>query len=236
MTALFLDGLGALDWPFDGDRPLAAVFVRVTDHSASLHPAERELVANVGRARLRAFSSGRRAARCALGELGVRGQPVLARGRAPLWPTGVVGSITHSATLAAAVAGHAANWAGVGADLTPQSRVSARVAQRVLLPAEREALPSNEWRTAIFSAKESVYKAVNPLCGEFLAFRDVRVTVVDGNAFTAVTTRPCASTATVAAGEGRFFRYANHWLTVFAVAESASGRVPQLGDSHRRRV
>lgn len=223
MTARFLDGLGALDWPFNGDRPLAAVFVRVTDHSASLHPAERELVAHGGRARLRAFSSGRRAARCALGELGVRGQAVLARGRAPLWPAGVVGSITHSATLAAAVAGHAANWAGVGADLTPGGRVSARVAQRVLLPVEREALPSHEWRTAMFSAKESVYKAVHPLCGEFLAFRDVRITVVDGSAFTAATTRTCASTAAVAAGEGRCFRYAEHWLTVFVVAANRAG-------------
>ena len=223
MTARFLDGLGALDWPFGGDRPLAAVFARVTDHSASLHPAERELVANGGRARLRAFSSGRRAARCALGELGVYDQPVLARGRAPLWPAQVVGSITHSATLAGAVAGYAAHWAGVGADLTPQGRLSARVAQRVLLPEERETLPNDEWRTALFSAKESVYKAVNPLCGEFLAFRDVRITVVDGSVFTAATTRTCASTAAVAAGEGSFFRYADHWFTVFVVAANRTG-------------
>ena len=218
MTARFLDGLGALDWPFGNDQPLTAVFARVADQSASLHAAERELVATAGRARTMAFSSGRRAARCALGELGVHDQPVLAHGRAPVWPAGVVGSITHSAALAAAVTGHAAHWGGVGADLTTQSRVTARVAKRLLLPAERAALPSDEWRTAIFSAKESVYKAVNPLCGEFLAFQDVQITVVDDGVFTAATTRPCASSPTVAAGAGRFFRYTNHWLTVFTVA------------------
>ena len=218
MTARFLDGLGALDWPFGNDRPLAAVFVRVADHSTSLHPAERELVATAGRARTMAFSSGRRAARCALGELGVRDQPVLAQGRAPLWPAGAVGSITHSAALAAAVVGHTAHWAGVGADLTTQRRVTARVAKRLLLPAELTALPSDDWRTAIFSAKESVYKAVNPLCGEFLAFQDVHISVVNDSVFTAATTRPCASSAAVATGAGRFFRYADHWLTVFTVA------------------
>ena len=218
MTVRFLDGLGALDWPFRNDRPLTAVFARVADHSASLHPAERELVATAGRARRMAFSSGRRAARCALGELGIHDQPVLADGRAPRWPAGVVGSITHSATLTAAVAGHAAHWAGVGADLTTQSRVTARVAKRLLLSAERATLPSDDWRTAIFSAKESVYKAVNPMCGEFLAFQDVQITVVNDGVFTAATTRPCASSAAVATGAGRFFRYANHWLTVFTVA------------------
>lgn len=218
MTARFLDGLGPLDWPFGNDRPLAAALARVADHSASLHPAERELVATAGRARTMAFSSGRRAARCALGELAIHDQPVLAHGRAPVWPAGVVGSITHSAALAAAVAGHTAHWAGVGADLTTQRRVTARVAKRLLLPAERAALPSDDWRTAIFSAKESVYKAVNPMCGEFLAFQDVQITVANSNAFTAATTRPCASSAAVAIGAGRFFRYANHWLTVFTVA------------------
>ena len=223
MTARFKGGLAPLDWPFDGDRPLAAAFVPVADNSASLHPAERELIANAGRARVMAFSSGRRAARRALNELGVRNQPVLAHGRAPLWPTGVVGSITHSDSLAAAVAGRAAHWAGVGADLTTQGRLSARAAQRVLLPAERAALPDGEdWRTALFSAKESVYKAVNPICGEFLAFQDVQITVEGTSAFTAATTRPCASAPMVAAGEGRFFRYANHWLTVFAVTATAT--------------
>ena len=218
MTAHFHDGVDGLDWPFVGDRKLVAVFVRVADHAASLHPAERELVAQAGSIRRKTFASGRRAAKLALGELGIESSALLATGRAPAWPQGVVGSITHSASLAAAVVGRADRWAGVGVDLVRRSRLSARVAKRVLGDAERETLPDAEWGTALFSAKESVYKAVNPLCGEFLAFQDVRITIgADATAFTAATTRPCPSATVAAAGEGRFFRYSGHWLTVFVV-------------------
>lgn len=219
MTAFFHDGLKAFDWPFVGDANLVAVFVRVRDRAASLHPAERELVAGAASARVKTFSSGRYAARLALDELGVNSGALLRRGRAPAWPQEVVGSITHSAALAAAVVGRAARWAGVGVDLEPQHRLGVRVAQRVLGAAERAALPDAGWCSAAFSAKESVYKAANPMCGEFLAFRDVRITIAgDASAFTAATTRPCASTPIVAAGEGRIFRHSGHWLTVFAVA------------------
>lgn len=219
MTAFFHDGLKAFDWPFVGDANLVAAFVRVADRAASLHPAERALVAKAASARVQTFSSGRHAARLALGELGVKSGALLRRGRAPAWPREAVGSITHSATLAAAVVGRAARWAGVGVDLEPQSRLGVRVAQRVLGAAEREALPDAGWSAAAFSAKESVYKAANPLCGEFLAFRDVCITITaNASAFTAATTRPCASTPIVAAGEGRIFRHNGHWLTVFVVA------------------
>ena len=228
MSAHFHDGVDTLDWPFVGDRKLVAVFVQVADHAASLHPAERELVAKAGSVRRRTFASGRRAARLALGELGIENSPVLSLARAPVWPQGVVGSITHSASLAAAVVGRAAHWAGVGVDLVRRSRLSARVAKRVLGAAERDALPDAEWGTALFSAKESVYKAVNPLCGEFLAFQDVRITIAaDASAFTAATTRPCPSAPVAAAGEGRFFRYSGHWLTVFVVAARPGAFPPQ---------
>ncbi len=225
MSAHFHDGLDTFSWPFVGDRNLVAVFVRVADRAESLHPAERELVVRAGSTRMKAFSSGRHAARLALGELGVESGALLRQGRAPAWPQEVVGSITHSASLAAAVVGCSVRWTGVGVDLEPRGRLGARVARRVLCAAERRALPDAEWSTAVFSAKESVYKAVNPVCGEFLAFQDVRIAIAaDASAFTAATTRPCAATPVVAAGEGRFFRYSGHWLTVFVVAAQTCAR------------
>ena len=42
------------------------------------------------------YSSGRRVAREALALLGIKNFGVAARGRVPMWPPGVVGSITHS--------------------------------------------------------------------------------------------------------------------------------------------
>ena len=219
MPAHFRDGLDPLDWPLRDEAALTAVFVRVGEHFASLHPAERAFVAAAGRKRTLAYSSGRRAARCALATLGIHNHPLVARDGAPVWPDGVAGSLTHSATLAVAVVARAVRWAGVGVDLERYGRVSARIASRVLSAAEREALPDAGWRTALFSAKESVYKAVHPLCGEFLAFRDVEITVSEcRNRFTAATTRPCASATRVAAGDGHFCRYAGHWLALFVIA------------------
>ena len=69
-----------------------------------LHPQEEELVAQAAPKRRRDFALGRACARAALSDLG---QPdaVIGQGEngAPLWPAGVVGSITHTKGYAAAL-------------------------------------------------------------------------------------------------------------------------------------
>ncbi len=181
----------------------------------------------MGDARAAEYSSGRRVAREALRLLGIEDWPVAVRGRvrgdtwgrAPLWPEGVVGTITHSRTLSLALVVHRARLAGVGADLEPENRVAERVAERVLNERERarqQAHPDEpDWRTMLFSAKESVYKAVNPITGEFLGFEDVEIDAAAAGEFTATTMRTCASTAWAAAGKGHFLRIHGHWLTIF---------------------
>ena len=212
-----LDGLASVDWAVPAQRELAAVIAKVGDHRDALLPAESELVAGAARARVIAFSSGRRAAREALTTFGVRGHALTRRGRAPAWPAGFVGSLAHSRALAFAVVGREDRHAGVGADLEPAGRVTQRVAERVLTAGERRALPDAAWRTALFSAKEAVYKAVHPVTGEYLAFADVSIHFAPDapGAFRAKTTRPLAATELVAGGEGHWLRYAGHWLTVF---------------------
>lgn len=214
-----LDGLASVDWAVPAQRGLAAVIAKVGDHRDALLPGESERVAGVAHARARAFSSGRRAAREALAAFGVRGHALTRRGRAPEWPAGFVGSLAHSRALAFAVVGRAERHAGVGADLEPAGRVTRRVAERVLTAGERQALPDAAWRTALFSAKEAVYKAVHPVAGEYLAFTDVNIHFAPDapGAFRANTTRPSAAAELVAGGEGHWLRYAGHWLTVFVV-------------------
>lgn len=218
LPAHFLDGLEPLRWPFPEHSGPVAVFSRVADHCAALHPAEWAFIAKAGRERRLAYSSGRRAARRALAALDIHNYALVAKGRRPVWPEGVVGSITHSTDLAVAVVGRASRWAALGTDVERQGRVSARIAGRVLNAAERKALPDTGWRTALFSAKESVYKAVHPLCGVFLAFEDVEIAITErGHGFTARAPRQGPATAHVAAGKGFFFRYAGHWLALFVV-------------------
>ena len=171
----------------------------------------------MGAVRLATFSSGRRVARESLRCLGVHDWPILRQGRLPCWPPAIVGAIGHSRSLACALAVPAEGFRGVGVDIEAEHRVGAKLAPRLLTQEERGNLPSALWRTALFSAKEAVYKAVNPLIGEYLGFQDVAI-ALDGNAFVARTTRPCASTSAVAAGEGVVLQTNGHWLAIFSIA------------------
>lgn len=212
----FLDGVEPFGVPVAA-AGVAAACGRVADHAGSLSPDERfglERMADVRRAE---YSSGRRVARQALGLLGIRDCSVTAQGRLPVWPTGVVGSIAHSRTLALAMVGREEVMSGIGVDLEREHRVDARVAARVLVPEEREGLIEEDWRTMLFAAKEAVYKAVNPLVGEYLEFGDVRVSANKDGTYGAVTARPRKSTSWIKKGQGHFLKVEGHWLCAFLV-------------------
>ena len=223
MQAQFLDSLAPFAWPLESS-DLAAACGCVADHRESLLPEERLALANVGTVRADAYSSGRRVAHEALRGINIDGCAIGKRGRVPVWPSGVVGSITHSRALAIAVVARRKRFAALGVDVEPFGRISRRVAERVLSERERSRLVDDSWRTLLFSAKEAVYKALNPLTGEFLAFRDVEIVHGDGR-FTARTTRPCASTSAIAVGEGFFLAAYDHWLTLF-VCRSGAAELP----------
>jgi len=148
---LLLDGVEPFSLPLAGAGVVAACG-RVADHTASLLAAERVGLGRMAEVRRAEYSSGRRVARQALGLLGIADCSVTARGRLPVWPAGVVGSITHSRTLALAMVGRDGDVAGIGVDLEQESRVNERVATRVLVPAERESLAQQDWRTMLFAA------------------------------------------------------------------------------------
>ena len=157
-----------------GDRPDAVLF-----------PAEEALLAGVAAKRRREFATGRHCARMALAELGVAPAAVL-RGetREPVWPAGIVGSITHCAGYRAAVVARARDVLTTGVDAEPDEGLPVGVLELVALPGERERLrdlsaaaPGTAWDRLLFSAKESVYKAWFPLTGRWLGFHDADVTI-----------------------------------------------------------
>ncbi len=108
---------------------------------------------------------------------------------APMWPAGVVGSITHSAALAIAVVarGVAVRGLGIDCELVMSADAAEEVADRVVPEANRTAPFRREAATfdraafvsAVFSAKESVYKCLNPLTGAFFGFEAVTLESVD---------------------------------------------------------
>lgn len=208
----FLDGLPPFPLPASA-AGVAAALGRIGKFEAALWPVERAAAATMKPHRAAAYASGRRAAHAALAALGVGARPVTSCGRKPRWPAGVVGSIAHSRALAVAVVARRRQALGVGVDVEAEGRVGARLAKRVLVDPERRRLAQAHW-TLAFSAKEAVYKAVNPVVGEYLGFGDVQIEIA-GETFSAVAVPGRESAAMVAAGAGFFRQVCGHWLTVF---------------------
>ena len=196
---------------------------RVEDYLSDLFPMEEAYAASFGESRALEFASGRAAARVALGRIGVAPCEIGRSGRLPIWPESVVGSIAHTSTLAAAIAGPATHHHGLGIDIEGRTAVSPEVAERVLTPAERAWMPAPEWRTMIYSGKEAVYKAAFPLTGEFLGFQDVELEIdFEAGVFRARYRRTLRSGAVMAAGHGHWAVYRGHWLVVFVIPRDAS--------------
>jgi enterobactin synthetase component D len=142
--------------------------------------------------RVRSFLAGRHCAGRALELTGrpAPGQPLpIGNWGAPSWPVGIIGSITHSSQLAAAVAipDSRVRSVGIDAELVMSSASVLEVESRVMPEAEDMrgsleivgVLSWNEFVTAVFSAKESIYKCLHPICGIFFDFDAVRLESVD---------------------------------------------------------
>jgi 4'-phosphopantetheinyl transferase EntD len=178
--------------------PLRAILpavVTVAEGSTDPHPAggplpaEAPLVWRAVPKRRREFATGRALARAALRDLGLPAAhttPILAGPRRqPLWPPGVVGSITHTDGYCAAAVAWSRDLTALGIDAEPHQPLDEPVAALVCGPAERRWCAEAGVGTAaagrrarlLFSIKESVFKAVWPLTGADLGFGDVAVTV-----------------------------------------------------------
>ena len=99
----------------------------------------------------------------------------------PLWPDGVLGSITHNARTAAAITTRQEGCVGLGVDV--ETRVETRGLEAVtdicMTPGERDKhLASADpaaTATLVFSAKESLYKALQATMPEWVDYTDVEV-------------------------------------------------------------
>lgn len=159
--------------------------------------------------RRREFATGRHCARRALLAIGEAVAPVLRdKDGAPVWPNGVVGSITHCAGYRAAAVARSEDVAGIGIDAEPHDPLPPDVLdlvagdeERARLPALYEADPSLHWDRILFCVKEAVFKAWFPLTGGWLEFEDVSATVrLDGTFSAAVGRRTFAGRWIVAGG------------------------------------
>jgi 4'-phosphopantetheinyl transferase EntD len=152
---------------------------------ATLFPEEREIVARAVEKRRREFATARGCAHRALQRLGVAAGPILAGGRGePIWPAGVVGSITHCHGYRGCAVARRSDVAAVGVDAEPHASLpegligdvaDGREVERVKELTRAE--PSIHWDRLLFSAKEAVYKAWFPLAERWLGFEDTVLSI-----------------------------------------------------------
>ncbi|MBT2397109.1 4'-phosphopantetheinyl transferase superfamily protein [Streptomyces sp. ISL-100] len=180
----------------DGILPDSVVTVEVFGNDAPwdavLFPGEHAFVEKAVEKRRREFTVVRSCARRAMEKLGVPPQAVLPGERgAPLWPAGVIGSMTHCDGYCAAALAPAGDLEVLGIDAEPHLALPAGVEKTVTLPVERERLrrlasddPTVCWDRLLFSAKESVYKAWFPAARKWLDFSEAEIEFFPGDGAT----------------------------------------------------
>jgi 4'-phosphopantetheinyl transferase EntD len=168
---------------FDGN-----VVVLMSDISGadidSLSAAEFSLVAQAVRKRQSEFATGRKLAREALRRFGVHDYELLSdSNRAPIWPRGFAGSVTHCATMAFVAIGRSNEVGTVGIDAEVASELAPELWSSVLTAEERAWVgaqhPSDRGKLALlmFSAKEALYKAQFPRTKTMLDFSDIGIDI-----------------------------------------------------------
>lgn len=163
-------------------------FFTENDKVHFLTEVEKKMTLGYSEKRLIDFSNGRYCAKKALLELGIEDVSILiGKNREPIWPEGIVGSISHCDTLTGAIVSRKADHISLGLDIEEIGRVTADLWPYVFTDKEIEylnTLPIDQQElicTSIFSLKEAFYKFQFPITNLFLDFLDVEVQIPELN-------------------------------------------------------
>ena len=165
--------------------PVGARFgaMAITGPEPALFPDEEPAVARAVAKRRREVAFGRACARQALGwSVAI---PAGAGG-APIWPDGILGSITHTDDDAAAMVAERGAVVALGIDLESLAHAARTedLLTTVTTVAERASTdPALPLAALAFSAKEAVYKCLYPTAGQFLDFHDVELAIDPAGTF-----------------------------------------------------
>ncbi len=145
------------------------------------------LPSRVAEKRQREFYSGRWAAACAIHSLGgLRATPGVAHDRSPSWPAGLVGSISHTDEWALAIVADAvgAHRLGIDLEFVPAVSVIQGLEEVVCSASEHHTLAnavqcslmtSSDILALVFSAKESLFKALYTEVQSYFDYLDAEV-------------------------------------------------------------
>jgi 4'-phosphopantetheinyl transferase EntD len=188
--------------------PLGQPAAPLAEEAACLSP-------NAVAKRRREFAAGRDAAHQAMALLGAPVQAIpVAENRAPVWPAGLVGSISHTRSCAMAVVAHtgdmtAGNIRGLGLDVEEDKPLADDLWPAICSPGEQDWLRAQpnpgQLAKLVFSAKEAAYKCQFTLSARYYGFDGMELSIdLEQGRFSA---RFCADQAPFSCGDcitGRF--------------------------------
>ncbi len=143
-----------------------------------LAPAEQAQLGDVCGKRLAEFAAGRNQARRLISTITGAAEPLLVGDyRQPLWPDGIIGSISHSDVFCAVAVASTRSISDLGIDVETLEALNPEVEDVVLTGAELVATASMEsWAgKLIFSIKEANYKCCYHMVKAFIDFKQCEV-------------------------------------------------------------
>ncbi|MGB3257261.1 MAG: 4'-phosphopantetheinyl transferase superfamily protein [Ornithinimicrobium sp.] len=172
------------------------------------------------------FRAGRACAHAALRGLGVSGAVTRRPDRSPHWPQGTIGSISHCAHLAVAVATTDRALFALGVDVEEDLDITVDLDPLLFTTQERQLVRTTEdpsLAAILVSAKESAFKSWYPTTGTQLEFTDVEITPdIAARGFLAHMLKPSQTGNQPPRVRGRFARHAGHiFTTAWAVGPNS---------------
>jgi 4'-phosphopantetheinyl transferase EntD len=181
-------------------------------------PEELALVADAIERRRREFATGRWLARAGLRQFGLPDRPILmGRLRNPLWPDGVLGTLSHDGEHCAVALRRAGAVRGIGIDLMSLAQRAGRVGDLapmfVASTSEMDGIATlnvpADPAMLLFSLKEATIKALSFRLVDFIDMREIEIRhghgfeirmadgVIQAELFAAVTDRYLVTAATI---------------------------------------
>ena len=155
-------------------------------YQGPLFGVEEDTISSAVESRRASFRAGRNCARAALANLGCQKVIIpMAEDRQPIWPSGYIGSITHTSKVCAAIVARIQNYLSMGLDVESCAPASPDITSLVCRAEEYPLLTVNHTSNRpgidlvklLFVIKEAVFKAYFPMTGYFIDFQDVVVSL-----------------------------------------------------------
>lgn len=207
---------------------LAAQITKAVD-TQKLYAEEAHSLGNVAPKRLQDFTAGRLCARRVLAQLGHHQFALLiGDDRRPVWPQGIIGSITHTHNFCAAIATAESELIALGIDAECLNAVSQQVLPEIATEDEITWLSRfsesdrRHYATLIFSAKEAFYKAQFQLTKSWMGFHDLVLCPAssrfDQGHFSLVIVNPPKGLQTKSRISGHFSITREHLITAISLS------------------